>query len=422
MRELQELDNVFDMMTSFEWLEEAYRNARKKKRYRTEVLEFSNDLDANLIRIQEQLRAGTFVFGPYRRHWVYVPKKRQIAALPFDSRVVHWAIYLLLNPFYDKMFIEDSYACRKDKGSLRAALRLQYWLKEATGKPGRWTVIKIDISKYFYRIDHEVLIGILRRRIRDPRLMNLLERIARCDGERFGLPRFTAPDELEPEEWLSDVGEPIGNLPSQLFANIYLNELDQYCKHTLRIRRYVRYMDDVVIVVPDRAEALRLREQIRVFLLEQLHLDVNQKTVICSCERVEFVGYIVTPRELRLRKSTAARIRRSFRGICRKYFSGEYSRKKFDRSVASYSGILAHVGADSMRRRLNEIYSNERMKHLNTLQTIETLCGICMDMARIIVEQESVLQQYDALTMENEIEDIKARFIAVHLSPWPEIT
>ena len=165
MSEKQTLHDIFPEMTSFPWLERAYRNARKQKRYRDEILVFSNDLDVHLLAIQEQMRAGVFHFGPYRRHWVYIPKKRLVMALPFDSRIVQWSVYQALNPFFDKIMIEDSYACREGKGSLAAAQHLQYWLKIAEGKPQQWYTLKLDISKYFYRVDHAVLLEILGERI-----------------------------------------------------------------------------------------------------------------------------------------------------------------------------------------------------------------------------------------------------------------
>ena len=350
------LDNVFPLITSFPWLENAYRHARKQKRYRDEVLAFSNNLDANLLRIQEELRAGTFRFGPYRRHWVYVPKKRLVMALPFDSRIVQWAIYLLLNPFFDRLMIEDSYACRIGKGSLAAAKRLQYWMREAEGKQERWYALKLDISKYFYRVDHEILLRLLAERIRDDRLMELLETIINCDGERFGLPRFTGPEELDPDEWLPDIGMPIGNLTSQLFANIYLNELDQYAKHRLKIHRYDRYMDDVTTIATDKQTAHGWHQEIGGFLSDRLHLDLNGKTIVRPVDRLEFVGYIVTARNLKLRKQTTRRIKSAFRGICKRHFAGEMTREEFDRRVASYKGMIQYCEADNLRHRLNEIY------------------------------------------------------------------
>ena len=358
MRAKQTLDDVFTEMTSFPWLERAYKNARKQKRFRDEILAFTNNLDTNLLAIQEQLRAGTFRFGPYRRHWIYIPKKRLVMALPFDSRIVQWSVYQVLNPFFDKMMIEDSYACRENKGSLAAAQRLQYWMRIAEGdKQHEWYIIKLDISKYFYRVDHSVLLEILSDRIKDQRLMNLLESIINCDGERFGLPRFMSPDDAEESDWLEEVGMPIGNLTSQLFANIYLNELDQFCKHKLKINKFIRYMDDVEILAPDKETANRWKNEIETFLKERLHLDLNKKTAIMPLGRVEFVGYIVTARELKLRKQTTRRIKSAFRGICKRYFAGEMTKQEFDRRVASYNGMIKHCKADNLRKRLNQIYA-----------------------------------------------------------------
>lgn len=360
------LENVFDEMSSFEWLERSYRKARKQKRYRPEVLKFTADLDTNLLDIQAQLREERFVFGPYRRHWVYVPKKRMVMALPFDSRVVQWAIYLTLKPFFMGLMIEDSYACLDGKGSLAAAQRLQYWLRLISNKPGGWYYLKIDISKYFYRVDHAILLEVLGRRIKDERLMRLIENIISCNGEKFGLPRFTSPDELPEDEWLDDVGMPIGNLTSQLFANIYLNELDQFVKHKLHIRHYGRYMDDSIIVAPNKEDLNRHKDAIEEFLSTRLHLDLNRKTAIRPVERpVEFVGYIITASSLRLRKQTARRMKSAWHGICASYFAGELSEAAFQRRRASYNGMIKHTDNAGLRQQMNEIYLLEKEKAKN---------------------------------------------------------
>lgn len=360
------LENVFDDMTSFEWLEKSYRKARRQKRYRPEVLKFSSDLDANLLRIQDQLRREAFRFGPYRKHWVYVPKKRIVMALPFDSRIVQWAIYLKLKPFYRGLMIEDSYACLDGKGSLAAAQRLQYWLKQISHKPGTWHYLKLDISKYFYRVDHEILLNILGSRIKDEWIMRLLTTIINCDGERFGLPRFMGPEDVGDDEWLGDVGMPIGNLTSQLFANIYLSELDQFCKHQLRIHYDVRYMDDNIILSNSKSDLHRYQQEIGHFLSEKLHLDLNRKTTIRPVSsNIEFVGYIVSANSLRLRKQTARRMKSAWHGICRKYFSGEMTEEAFLRRIASYDGMMRHTDNAGLRNQMNQIYLHEKEKALS---------------------------------------------------------
>ena len=413
MGEMKTLQNVYPLITSFAHLEKAYRNARKQKRYRTEVLAFSNDLDSNLLAIQEQLRTGTFQFGPYRRHWIRVPKKRLVMALPFASRIVQWSIYMILNPFYDKLMIEDSFACRENKGALAAATRLQHWLKDVKRKEKQWYVLKLDISKYFYRVDHQTLLDILGMRVKDERLMCLLREIVDCDGERFGLPRFMSPDDVELNDWLPNVGMPIGNLTSQLFANIYLNELDQYCKHSLHIHHYVRYMDDVVILAPDKETANKWRLAIEIFLATRLHLDLNKKTIVCPAKKVEFVGFIVSDKRLRLRKQTTRRIKSAFRGICKRYFAGGLTREEFDRRVASYRGMICHCEADNLRARLNATYFHEKEKAMGDLQMIDTLCMLCEEQSRLIRAMSLRLGELGDTALCNEIAAADEKYKAI---------
>lgn len=400
------INHAFQQITEYTWLLDSFQQAHKEHRYTPEYLEFSQNLDGNLLEIQRQVREGTFKFGPYRRHWVYVPKKRLVMALPPESRVVQWAIYGLLNPYYDRIMIEDSYACRVGKGSLAAAHRLQYFLRLVESKPDEYAIIKADISKFFYRIDHEKLKEILQRRIRDKDLMALLGQIIDCDGDKFGLPRFTHPDEVPFEDWLGDVGMPIGNLTSQLFANIYLNELDQFCKHVLRVRYFVRYMDDVIMVVP-RKRAHEVLDAAEKFLLEELRLDLNKKTTIQPVGKVEFVGYIVSSRKLTFRRQTTQRIKSAFGGICKRYFAGELTGIEFSRRVETYRGMMLHCEADNLRKRLNEIYLREKERaKVSNLQIIETLSEIVEKQNRIIRKQAEALAQLGAACLEEETKEV----------------
>lgn len=173
-QEMTVIQNAWPVVCNFGWLIEADRNARKGKRYRAEVLNFTARLEDNLFVIQQGMMNGSYVLGPYRKLWVYVPKKRLVMALDYPDRIVQWSLYLYLNPIYDRLFIEDSYACRKGKGSHKAAKRLQYWMCQVQRKPGPgWYCLKLDISKYFYRVSHEKLLAILERRVKDPAMMAL---------------------------------------------------------------------------------------------------------------------------------------------------------------------------------------------------------------------------------------------------------
>lgn len=358
MGEIATITDAWPIICSFPWMLEANRNARKGKRYRQEVMVFAAKLEDNILMILEGIASGDYELGPYRKLWVYVPKKRLVMALPFPDRIVQWALYQYLNPIFDKLMIEDSYGCRKKKGSHRAAKRLQYWMRQIDRKPGPdWYALKLDISKYFYRVNHEKLLGVLGKRIKDQVLMDFLTVVVNSTVEPFGLPRGKGPQDVPPEEWLYDVGMPIGNLTSQMFANIYLNELDQYCKHTLRIHHYIRYMDDVIILAPEKETLHRWKELIEAFLRENLALDLNRKTSIRPMRQgVEFVGMRIWPTHIKLRKSTVSRQKREIRKISEDYAAGILGQEGFDRRIASVNGVLKHADSASLRHRLNEIH------------------------------------------------------------------
>lgn len=359
---MKPIKNIFQQIYDFENLFEAWENAKKGKRYRKEVLAFSDRLEENLIDIQNHLIYGSYKVGAYRPFYVYEPKKRMVMALPFRDRVVQWAIYQHLNPIFDKQFIADSYACRKGKGTHAAANRLQYWVRQTDRKPERYYYLKLDISKYFYRVDHAVLLKILARKIKDRQLINLLATIIRSEDTRFGLPAGVDPDMCSKEEWLDDVGMPIGNLTSQLFANLYLNELDQYAKHKLGLHYYIRYMDDVIILHHDKKFLAKIKTEIEEFLLNELHLQLNNKTAIRPTSMgIEFVGFRVWATHKKLKKKTAIKIKSRLKYLFQAYRNGNITKEELDRSVAAYNGILKHFNSYNFRQKLNQTYVKECM-------------------------------------------------------------
>lgn len=352
------LDNIYDKICDYEELYQSHIEARKGKRYRDDILVFTDRLEENLIELQNELIWQSYEVGAYRPFYVREPKLRLVMALQYRDRVVQWAIYKQLYPFYDKTFIEDSYACRRGKGTHKAADRLQYWLRQVSRKPGDWYYLKLDISKYFYRVDHLVLLDILRRRIKDQRLMELLSRIINSEDTRFGLPAGFSPEECTEDMWLADVGMPIGNLTSQLFANIYLNELDQLCKHELRLHYYIRYMDDVIILSDDKRELAEIKVIIENFLHDNLHLDLNKKTAIRPVwTGIDFVGFRIWATHKKLKKQTARRMIRNVKRLCEAVQNGKTSKEELLRVAASYNGILGHCNSYGLRNKLNDIYN-----------------------------------------------------------------
>lgn len=348
---MKTLKNVFEQVVAYDNLYRAYLNARLCKRYRYEVLNFSAHLEDNLVKLQSELIDRTYTLGKYREFYIYEPKKRLIMAQPFKDRVVQWAIYQVLNPVFVRGYITDSFACIEGRGTHSAVKRLHYWLRQVGKKQEKYYFLKLDISKYFYRIDHDVLMGILKRKIRDDDMIFLLDKIVNSGDTNFGLPPGKSPGEVKRSDRVSEKGMPVGNLSSQMFANLYLNELDQYCKRTLQIHFYVRYMDDVIILHQDKDQLHEWKRLIDTFLKEKLQLDLNEKTCIRPITLgVEFCGYKLWNTHIKLRKSTALKMKRKLKKLQKEYAAGEVTMEEARQTISSYLGILKHCDSYSLKR------------------------------------------------------------------------
>lgn len=358
---METLRNIYPEIYSFENLYKAYLEARRNKRYRNDVLKFTAHLEENLIQLQNELIYKTYQVGRYREFYVAEPKKRLIMALQFRDRVVQWAIYRYLNPWFDKQFIFDSYGCRKGKGTHRAADRLQYWLCQVSRKPKQYYYLKLDISKYFYRVDHGILMDILRKKIDDQDLLELLDRIINCEHTAFGLPAFTDPEDCPTEERLLDKGMPIGNLTSQLFANIYLNELDQYAKQELRLHYYIRYMDDIIILHSDKQYLREVKDLIEKFLWDKLRLNLNRKTAIRPIKLgIDFVGFRIYATHRKLKKSTLKKMKARLKYIRNAYRRGEIGIKEVNATMQSYFALMKHFNSYNLMKSIIKKYTFQR--------------------------------------------------------------
>lgn len=363
---MKKATDIFPKIYDFENLFCAYKAGIKCKRYRPDVMEFSGQLESNLIELQNELIWNTYEVGRYNIFYVYEPKKRLIMSLLFKDRVAQHAIYRQLNPIFEKQFISDSYACRVGKGTHKAIDRLQYWLRQTDRKKEKYYYLKLDISKYFYRIDHEILMEILERKLGDPPLLKLLEKIIKSEDTKFGLPMGADIGDVAFDEMLEDVGLPIGNLTSQMFANLYLNELDQFCKHKLHLHYYIRYMDDIIILHHDKKYLEKVKEEIAEYLGANLHLQLNKKTCIRPTSMgIEFVGFRIWSTHRKLRKKTAKKLKKRLQFLFHAYSVGEIDKETLDRSVASYRGILKHFDSYGLRQSLNEMYRREVKKDGN---------------------------------------------------------
>ena len=305
----------------------AFWKASRGKRYTPEVLRFRAELNARLCRIREQLMEGCFPWGPYRTFVIHDPKERTICAAPFRDRVAQHAIMNIAEPVFESYQIHDSYACRPGKGLDGAVARAARF-----SRPGEW-YLKLDVRKYFDSIDHEVLRSFLKRRFKDRRLLAVFDGIIDSYA--------TAPGQ----------GLPIGNLTSQFFANHYLGVLDHYLQETLRCRRYVRYMDDLVIWSERKSRLCEVRDNAAKFLAERLQLELKTACLNACSRGLTFLGYRVFPGKLRLAKRSRERFRRKLARYQENYDSGIWDEEKVARHVEPLLAFVRRAESTQFRRR-----------------------------------------------------------------------
>lgn len=335
--------NLFEKVCNYETLYHAYLKARRGKTNLAEVLKFTYNLEDELSKLQYELKNQTYKTGKYRHFVIFEPKERKISALPFRDRIVHHAICSVIEPIFEKKFIYDSYACRKGKGTHAGANRLQKFLRKNNNY-----VLKCDVSKYFPSVNHEILKKIIREKIADKKLLWLLDNI--IDSSEKGNQRFSCFPRSAQEK-----GIPIGNLTSQLFANIYLNELDEFVKYELRIKYYLRYMDDFVILHESKQEIHKIKEKIKLFLISiRLTLHPKKVHVFPATLGIDFLGYRIFNNHRLVRKSTVKRFLKTVKRKIKKY---DLEVMNFDKLMESFNSWEAYMSHGDSYALKNNLYS-----------------------------------------------------------------
>lgn len=341
---MKRISRIWVHLTSFENLLRAYRQARLGKRGRPGVEEFGLNLEAELLSLQRELEDGSYRPGDYRLFTIYERKPRVIAAAPFRDRVVHHAIMNVIEPPLDRTFVGDSYACRRGKGVHAAVDRYQAWAQTYR------YVLKMDVRQYFPSIDHDLLKQKLRRRIKDSRVLDLLDRI--IDGAPSGTADpcyFYGDDLFTPLD--RRTGIPIGNLTSQFFANLYLDDLDQYIKRVLKIRPYLQYVDDMVVLDHDKSRLADIRTAVRDRLAaDRLRLHPDKAHITPVTDGLNLLGYVVYPARRRLRNDNGHRFARKLRRMAHLYRAGRLEWATVVSSTASWIGHAKHADTEGLRR------------------------------------------------------------------------
>lgn len=345
--------NVYYEITSFHTLMVADTHVSKGKRENTERLRFYDNREGNLEEISTLLRAGKVPKVEYHSFYVYVPKVRKVIFIDYWSKVVQRAIYDVLNPKICRTFIEHTYACVKGRGQLAAMEQLYTWMRETRTSGTEWYYYKFDVAKFFYRIDHEILMDICRKKIDDPRTVDLLGYYINNDAVPFGMPLDANQLTITEEQMLYDLGIPIGGGLSHMLGNMYLDPLDQFCKRVLGIKRYIRYMDDIIILDNDKERLKEYGRRMTQFLGERLHLNFNNKTALRPVRvGCEFVGFVIYNDHVILRKSTTLRMKRTLRKTRQDYHDNLITFKEANATMQSYLAMLSHVDCKKFKEKL----------------------------------------------------------------------
>lgn len=285
----------------------AYERAAENKHKCKEVIIYELDLASNIIKVLKQLYDGTYNVGEYRKFKIYEPKERIIQSLPFSDRIVQqWYVEEFIKKIFVPKFIQDTYACIENRGVHKGVKKLNKYMHEYQKVNSEFYILKCDVSKFFYSINKEKLYQIISRYIKDKNLLKLTKKLIYHDNNESGIP--------------------IGNYTSQYFANIYLNELDHFVKEKLRIKYYIRYMDDFVLLLENKERCRIVLNEIKNFLNSELKLKLNKKTnYFKNNQGVNFCGYKIFPTHIKLKKENKKKIRKKI-----KKWNKLYHEKKLD--------------------------------------------------------------------------------------------
>lgn len=334
-------------MTSVENLFLAWDLFKGDKQKKSDVQLFERDVEQNLYQLHRALRAKTYHHSAYTSFYVLDPKQRHIHKAEVLDRILHHAIFNVLNPIFEKTFIDTSFSCRVGKGTHKGVEAVTSMTRKVSCngiKP--CCVLKCDVQKFFFRVDHMILMSILKKVIKDEDALRLLGEVINS---------FSSNE----SNIFYSKGLPIGNLTSQLFANIYMNEFDYYMKHALRVKYYARYTDDFVVVSDDRKYLKNLIPMIQSFLREHLALKLHpKKTTIRSLHQgVDFLGYTIFPYHRLVRTKTKRRMFRKLKKKAQAYKAGQISEEKLDQSLQSYRGVLSHADTFELREQMeNQVW------------------------------------------------------------------
>lgn len=311
----------FSHMTSIKALFMAWRKFSRGKGSRQDVQLFRRNLTKYIHLLHAELSQGSYQHGSYQPFTICDPKQRSIHKASVRDRLVHQAVVSALEPLFDKQFIHDSYSCRLNKGTHAGVRRLRSFLRKASRNNTKTVyVLKCDVRKFFDSVDHAVLLELIERRVGDPQAIELVRIILASFSRRPGK------------------GLPLGNVTSQLFANVYMHEFDFFVKQRLREKYYIRYCDDFIIIHEDKRHLAALVQVIADFLQSRLLLQLHPHKVSVRSyhQGIDFLGYVLKPQATLIRSKTRLRM----------------LKRATPHNIHSYLGVCSHANSHTLRRTL----------------------------------------------------------------------
>ncbi len=351
---MKRVNHLIEKIAEPENLRLAFWKAGKGKRYATEVEKYRQNLDANLLRLREQILSGEVEVGNYRYFKIYEPKERQICASAFSEQVLHHALMNVCHEFFERKQIFDSYASRIGKGTHAAVTRARKFSGE-----NRW-FLKMDVQKFFESVHHEVVKNQLAAMFKDKCLLEIFGKI---------VDSFSAHP---------DRGLPIGNLTSQYFANHFLVELDQFIKDELRAKSYVRYMDDLVIWSNEKLFLKNALKSIEIFVQNQLRCQLKKSLVNRTILGLPFLGYRIFPGLTRLSRPSKQRFEVKIKLAEKNLNAGIWSETVWHRRVLPLLNFVQFADTQELRSKMfgQQISENFQFSEISQPQSTQKRSGI----------------------------------------------
>lgn len=340
--------NLFEQVIDFNNIESAYKKALcGDTKFTHDAIIFSMNEVYNLLDLQRSLKYRTYKPGEFIEFYVYEPKERLIHAPKFRDKIVQLLLYNSLSSFYNNKFIKDSYASIENRGTHKCLSQIHHYMRKAYWEYGNDAyIIKVDMKKFFYSIDRELLKLQISKKITNKDYIDLLFCV------------------IDSASQISEKGLPLGNTSSQVLANIMMDKLDKYCKCKLRIKYYCRYMDDIFIIVPNKQIAQEVLHKIKSYTEKSLHLTCNKKKtkLFPIHQGVNMVGFKIHPTHRLLRSESKNKMKRKMRKLEKLYLNGEINAEKVEQIINSW---LGHAKNGNTFNLVNKLINDNSIYFLN---------------------------------------------------------